>query len=164
LRCDEAGDEGRLHLGHGIVDGHAAAFVEDLHAEDLHGAGRANLVRSTEGDIERENLVGVPGFGLLFEAGDLIEADAGEGVDGGVGRDAGVLAGAYQGGVEDGVLREESVLVSTELGTDVVGVGDKGAAKLVDEVQQAMTVEVDPDQAASLWFESGSVIGCLTYR
>jgi len=42
----------------------------------------------------------------------------------------------------------EGVLVGLELGAQVVDVGDEGAAELVDQVQQGMAIEVDPDQAA----------------
>ena len=39
-------------------------------------------------------------------------------------------------------------MVGHELGTDIVAVGDELAAELVDQVQQGMAIEVDPDQAA----------------
>ena len=67
---DEAGDEGCLHLGHGIVDRHAGAFVQDLDAEDLHGRGCALFVGAGQGDVERQDLVGVPGFGFFLHAAD----------------------------------------------------------------------------------------------
>ena len=46
------------------------------------------------------------------------------------------------------VLREECVLVSAELRTDVVDVRDELALHLVHEVEEAVTIEVDPDEGA----------------
>ena len=45
-------------------------------------------------------------------------------------------------------LRDEGVAVGLELWTQVVDVGDESPAQLVDQVQQGMAIEVDPDQAA----------------
>ena len=83
---DVAGDEGGLHLGDRVVDRHAAAFVQDLDPEDLHAGGGAVFVGAGQGDVEGEDLVGVPGQGFGLEAGDGVEALAAELVDGGIGR------------------------------------------------------------------------------
>ena len=80
-RLDEASDERRLHLGHGIVDGDARTVVQDLDAEDFHRRRGAQLVRAGERDVERQDLIGVPGLRLLLEAADVVEADAGELID-----------------------------------------------------------------------------------
>ena len=85
------------------------------------------------------------GLGFGLEAGDGVEALAAELVDGGIGRQA---VGADQRLVEDRVLRQEDVVVGLELGTDVVHVGDEGAAQLMHQGEQGMTVEVDPDEGA----------------
>jgi hypothetical protein len=69
-RLDSAGDEGRLHLADGVVDGDAIAFVEDLDAEDLAGGSAALFVGGGQGDVEGQDLVGVPGGGQFLVAGD----------------------------------------------------------------------------------------------
>jgi hypothetical protein len=62
-----------------VVDRHAGSFVQDLDAEDLHGGGSADFVRSAERDVERKDLVAVPGLCDLLEAGDFRQGDvAGE--------------------------------------------------------------------------------------
>lgn len=57
---DGAGHEGGRGLGHGVIDGDAGSFVEDLNAEDLGRAHRAVLVGAGQGDVERQDLVGIP--------------------------------------------------------------------------------------------------------
>ncbi|WP_187148894.1 hypothetical protein [Candidatus Korobacter versatilis] len=74
-----ASDEGGLHFLDGIVDRHTGSFVEDLDAEDLHRGGGTLFVRTAEGDVEGQDLVGVPGLGLLLEAGDEGVLDTGVG-------------------------------------------------------------------------------------
>ena len=111
-RFNEAGDEGRLHLGDGIVDRDAGTFVQDLNTEDTHRGGRALLVDTLEGDIEGQHLVGVPGLGDFLEAGDGGNDLAGQGIDRGAGSDAVVT---NQCGLIDGVVGEEDVRVGAEL-------------------------------------------------
>lgn len=67
-RLDRAGDEGRLLLDDGVVDRGAEAFVEDLDPEELGTGGGAVLVGAGDGDVEGQDLVGVPGQGGFFEA------------------------------------------------------------------------------------------------
>jgi hypothetical protein len=45
-RFNEAGDEGRLHLGDCIIDRDVGTFVQDLATEDTHRGGRALLVNA----------------------------------------------------------------------------------------------------------------------
>lgn len=146
-RFYDAGDEGSLHLGHSVVDGDACAFVQDFHAVDLHRGGGAVFGRAGQGDVEGQDLIGVPGLGELLHAVDRSH----RGGDGAIQvSDCGAegnAAAADQGGVEDRALRQIDVLVGVELGTDVVDIGDEGAAQLPDQVQKSVTVEVDPDQA-----------------
>jgi hypothetical protein len=111
---DVAGDEGRLHLLDRVIDGHAGTFVQDLDAEDLHRGRRAHFVGAAEGDVEGQDLIGVPGLGLFLETGDEGVLDAGEAVDGGAGRDPDVAGEVL---VEDRILRDEGVLVGLELGS-----------------------------------------------
>ena len=142
-RLDVASDEGGLHLVDSVVDADTRTFVQDLDPEDLHAGGASVFVGAGQRDVEGEDLVGVPDLGFGLEAGDGVEALAAELVDGGVGRQT---VGADERLVEDRVLREEYVGVGLELGTNVIDVGDEGAAQLVDQIEEGMTVEVDPDQ------------------
>lgn len=103
-----------MHLLDRVVDRHAGAFVQDLDAEDLHRGRRALFVGAAEGDVEGKDLVGVPGLGLLLEAGDEGVLDPREFVDGGAGGEADV---ADELAVEDRVLRDEGVLIRLELGS-----------------------------------------------
>jgi hypothetical protein len=64
-RFHGAGYEGSLHLGDGVVDRHARAFVQKLDAEDPGRAHRAVFVSADERDVEGKNLIGVPGCGQL---------------------------------------------------------------------------------------------------
>jgi hypothetical protein len=50
-----------LHLGDGVVDGYAVAFVQDLDTEDLAGSGTSLFIGGGQGDVEGKDLVGVPG-------------------------------------------------------------------------------------------------------
>ena len=95
--------------------------------------------------VERQHLVGVPGAGLFLLAGDGGDGQSGELIDGG---GSGLAAIAHQGLGVDGVLGQKRILVVAELGPDVVDVGDELAAQLIDQVQQGMAVEVDPDEGA----------------
>ena len=66
-------------------------------------------------------------------------------IDGGAG---GLAAVPNQGALIDRVLRQEGILIGTELRTDVIDVGDERTAETVDQVQQSMTIEVDPDEGS----------------
>jgi hypothetical protein len=105
----------------------------------------SDAINPGQGDIEGQDLVGVPGRSFLLEAGDGRDGSAAELIDG---RARGDAVGAYQRGLVDRVLGEEGVLVGHELGTEIVDVSDELAAQFVDQVQQSMAIEVDPDQAA----------------
>ena len=74
-RRDRAGDKGRLHLEHGVIDGGAEAFVQDLDAEQLAAGGGAVFVGRGHGDVEGQDLVGVPGQGGFLEALDFGQGD-----------------------------------------------------------------------------------------
>jgi len=50
--------------------------------------------------------------------------------------------------MEDGILGQVDVLVGVELGTDVIDVGDELTTQLPDQIEETVTVEVDPDEAA----------------
>jgi hypothetical protein len=145
-RFNEASDEYRLHHGSGVFDQDAGTFVQDLATEDTHGRRSTLLIDTLESDVEGQNLVGVPGLGYFLEAGDSVDDYAGQLIDRGAGCDAVVT---YQCGLVDGVVGQENVRVGAELGTDVVDVGDKLAAHLVDEIEQTVTIEVHPYQGAS---------------
>jgi len=66
---DGAGDEGGLLFRDRVVDGDAEAFVEDFDAEDLGGLGLALFVVGHQGDVEGQDLVGVPGGIALAPTG-----------------------------------------------------------------------------------------------
>jgi hypothetical protein len=140
-RFNEAGDEGRLHLGDCVIDRDVGTFVQDLATEDTRRGGRALLVNALEGDIEGQHLVGVPGLGNFLEAGDGGYDYARQGIDRGAGSNAVVT---NQRRLIDGVAGEEDVRVGAELRTDVVDVGDELATHLVDEIQQAVTIDSLP--------------------
>jgi hypothetical protein len=77
-RLDSASDEGRLHLADSVIDRGAPTFVEDLHAEDLASSACAIFVRACDGDVEGQDLIGVPRrcqflAGLCFVDGGQIE-------------------------------------------------------------------------------------------
>jgi hypothetical protein len=116
-RRDRAGDEGRLHLKHRVIDGRSEAFVQDLHSEQFRRSGGAIFVGRGDRDIEGQSLVGVPGQSGFLEALDLGERDVVELIDGGVDRNSDITG---EGGVEDagGIGGEVEILL--ELGTDVV--------------------------------------------
>jgi len=137
----------RSHLGRSVVDGHAGAFVQDLDAVDLHRGGGAQLRGSGQGDVEGQDLIGVPGLGGLLQP---VDCGHGRGVQvadvGADGRQAGEAAD--QGGVEDRLLRQKDAGIGIELRTNFVDIGDEVATQLPDQIQKAVTVEVDPDEAA----------------
>ena len=81
----------------------------------------------------------------LLEAGDFRQRQVVELVDGGA--DA-ATGGAGERRVEDGSLVKRRSFAHAELGTDVVLVRQELAARLVEDVEQGMPVEVDPDQRA----------------
>jgi len=114
---ERAGDEGRLHLKHGVIDGGAEAFVEDLDAEQLAAGGGAVFVGCGHGDVKGQSLVGVPGQSGFLEALDFGERDVVELIDGCVDRHGDITG---EGRVEDsgGIGGEVEILL--ELGTDVV--------------------------------------------
>jgi len=85
--------------------------------------------------LKRQYLVGIPRSGQLLERADFVERD----------RSA---DGPGEGRVEDRRLIQEGLGVGTELGTDVVDVGHEAGAGLAEDVQQGMTIEVDPDEGA----------------
>lgn len=129
-----------LHLGRRVIDGDAHALVQDLEAVELGRAHGAILVGAGERDVEGQHLVGVPGrreLRVLTRGGQgriqLVDLRAG----GNAGRahDRGLEYRTAIGGA--GVLRP-----------DLVDIGNEGAGTVLDEVQQRVTVEVDPDQAA----------------
>ena len=60
-RGDGLGHEGRLLFDDGVIDGSAEAFVEDFDAEQFGGSGGAVFVGAGDGDIEGQDLVGIPG-------------------------------------------------------------------------------------------------------
>ena len=138
---NHTGHEGGLHLRDCVIDGDAPAFVENLHAEDLGSAHGAVFVGARERDIEGQHLVGIPGqsqFIFRIEVGDLgVEL-----VDGGADRETGVT---YDRRLEQSVGVRCVELV---LGADRIDVGDEAALGVVEEVQQGMTIEVDPDEVA----------------
>ena len=68
---DRAGNEGRLLLDDGVIDGSAEAFVEDFDAEQFGRGGGAVFVGAGDGDVEGQDLVGVPGLGEFFETLDI---------------------------------------------------------------------------------------------
>jgi hypothetical protein len=132
-----AGHEGSLHLGHFGYDRHAGVFVQYLDAEDLHRGGRAQLRRTGQGDVERQDLIGVPGFGNLLHAVDRRHRRIQGTVQGGD-RSAGggqSSGAADERALEDCILRQIDVLVGIELGTDVIDVGDELAAQLPYQIQ-----------------------------
>lgn len=135
----------RLHLGHGVVDGDAGAFVQDLDAEDLHGGSSSVFVRSGQGDVEGQDLIGVPGLGFDLHAADGRHRHASLRIDR---RAGGSAVATNQRRLEDRVLGHVGVKVGLELGANVVDVGDELAAEFVDQGKQAVAIEVDPDEGA----------------
>lgn len=66
-RRDGLGDEGGLLLDDGVIDRGAETFVEDFHAEEF-GRGRGPvLVGAGDGDVQGQDLVGVPGESWFFQ-------------------------------------------------------------------------------------------------
>lgn len=65
----------------GVIDGSAEAFVEDLDAEEFGTGGGAVFVGAGDGDVEGQDLVGIPGLGQFFEALDFGDGDVIDVVD-----------------------------------------------------------------------------------
>jgi hypothetical protein len=82
----------------------------------LGRGGGAVFVGRGHGDVEGQDLVGVPGQGGFLEALDFGEGDAVQLFDGGVDRDGDV---PFEGGVEDSGGVGGQVEILLELGTDV---------------------------------------------
>lgn len=125
LQLNRPGDEVSLRLGDGVVDGHAGAFGQHFHAEDLEAGHGAVLVGRSEGDVEGQDLVRVPGHSQLGELPDRGDALEIQGVDGGAQGRADVAGDA---GLEDG--RTRGVVGVDVRGTDLIGLGDELAACL----------------------------------
>jgi hypothetical protein len=136
------GHVGRLHLADCVIDRRAPAFVEDFHAEDLGCSHCAVFVGAGDGDVEGQDLIGVPGRCQFLVAADFRQTEVIDLIDGGADGRAGR---ARQAGGEDGRGAYAGVLI---LGTDFILVGHELALGFLEEVQEAVAVEVDPDQAA----------------
>ncbi len=145
-RLDRTRNEGCLTLGHGVVDGHARAFVEDLDTEDLRRAHRAVLVGAGQGDIEGQDLVGVERGGKHLVLADSFLDLVVELVDGR--GDIRTERTGQRAGEHSATIRDIRVL-----GTDLVGIGNERALRLLEEVQEGMTIEVDPDELC-VWPET----------
>jgi len=65
---DGAGHEGGLLFEHAVVDRKAEAFVQDFDAEEFRRGGGAVLVGHGAGDVEGQDLIGIPGQGGFFES------------------------------------------------------------------------------------------------
>ena len=140
-RLNRTRHEGCAGFRHRVVNRDTRTFVQDLDAEDLGRAHRAVLIRAGEGHVEREHLVRIGRQGQLVQAVDVRDLGV-ELVDRVTNRETGVANDA--GGEQSvGVGR-----VERELRTDLVNVGDVAATGLVEEVEQRMTAEVQPDQVA----------------
>jgi hypothetical protein len=140
--CPPRGPRRSLHLADCAVDRGTPAFVEDFHAEDLGCSHCAVFVGAGDGDVEGQDLIGVPGISQFFVAADFAQAQVIDLIDGGADGRAG---GADQAGGEDSLGAYAGVLI---LRTDFILVGHELALGFLEEVQEAVTVEVDPDQAA----------------
>ena len=81
-RLDRASDEGSLHLADGVIDRVTGSFVEDLEAEDLGSRHRAVFVGTREGDVERQDLIAVPGGRQFVHRADAVHLDVVHRVDG----------------------------------------------------------------------------------
>jgi hypothetical protein len=136
------GHVGHLHLADCVIDRGAPTFVEDFHAEDLGCCHRAVFVGACDGDIEGQDLIGIPRGCQFFVAADFAQAQVVDLVDGGADGRAG---GARQAGGEDRRGAYAGVLI---LRTDFILVSHELALGFLEEVQEAVAVEVDPDQAA----------------
>ena len=98
-----AGHRRGLHLGHGVVDRGSEAFVQDLDAEQLGRGGRSVFVGAGDGDVEGQDLVGVPGVGDFLEAVDFTQRDVIQLIDRGIDRDRKITG---KGGVEGRRVRD----------------------------------------------------------
>jgi hypothetical protein len=104
-----------------------------------HGAV---FVGTRQGDIEGQDLVGIPGSGQLIQSTDFLQGKVVDLVDD---RTHAGTDGTGQRGSEHGRGVDFRVLV---LGTDLVHISDELAQCLMEEGQEGMTIEVDPDQGA----------------
>jgi hypothetical protein len=65
---DGLGNECRLLLDDGVIDGGAEAFVEDFDAEQFGRGGGAVFVGGGDGDVKGQDLVSEPGESVLVGA------------------------------------------------------------------------------------------------
>jgi hypothetical protein len=141
-RFNSASDERGLHLADGIVDRGAPTFVEDLDAEDLASGSRAVFVRASDGDVERQNLIGIPRrceflVGLRFVDGGQINC---------IDRRLNARTNAAnERRCEDSVAVGLRVL---ELRTNLVLVSNELAAGQLEETQESVAIEIDPDEGS----------------
>jgi len=90
-----------------------------------------------QGDVERQDLIGVPGLGELLHAIDRSHR-RGQGTVQRGNRSAGgrlSCGAADERALEDRALRQVDVLGAVELGTDTIDVGDELAAQLPYQIQ-----------------------------
>jgi len=81
-----------------VVDRRPEAFIQDLDSEQLSRGGGAVFVGGGQGDVEGQDLVGVPGQSHFFETLYVGQRDVVQLVDGSVDGHGNV---SHQGGVED---------------------------------------------------------------
>jgi len=137
---NDTGDERRLHFAHGVVDGDAPTFVENFHAEDLGRAHGTVFVGAGERDVEGQYLIGIPGSCRLLACACREQAVV-QGIDG--------RADRRSGGANNRRGEYRSTISDVRIGwTDLIAVCNEGACTLLNQVQQLVTIEVDPDQAA----------------
>ena len=131
--------EGDLSFRNQIVDRNAGAFIQDFHPEDLGSRHGAVFVGGCQGDVEGKDLIRVPGCCQFGPAADRRNRHVIQLVDGATDGGAGVT---NDGAVEQrGRILRVGVL---ELGTDFILIGNEQAAGLVEQVEQGVTIEVDP--------------------
>ena len=140
---NEAGNERRLGFVDGVVDGGTVAGVQDLHSEDAHCGCRAHFVGAAEGHVEGQDLIGIPRGSCFFKGRHFRDRQVVQLVDGSRDIRAGV---ADQVALEDRGLVGLEQRVLTEGRADVIGVSDELATELVDQAQERIAIEVDPDQ------------------
>jgi len=81
-----AESEGGLHLADRVVDRDAGSLVEDLDAEDLGRCLGSVSVGTREGDVEGQDLVGVPGGCQFAQSTDFRQREVVDLIDGGADR------------------------------------------------------------------------------
>ena len=138
---DDPRHKGGLGLGDGIVDRNAGSFIQDFHAEDLGSRHGAVFVGGRKRDVEGQDLIRVPGGGQLGPAADSRCVHLIQLVDGG----ADVRAGIADDRAVEQSGRIEGIGI-LELWANFVLIGDEQSARLVEQIKQGVTVEVDPDQ------------------